>query len=41
MVREHDRRTREAAGWTLDGAIKQDTHLGTEVTEVRHRNQFR
>ena len=35
------RRFYEAAGWTLDGAIKQDTHLGTEVTEVRYRKRFR
>jgi GNAT superfamily N-acetyltransferase len=34
------RRFYEAAGWTHDGGTKRDTHLGTEVTEVRYRKRF-
>jgi GNAT superfamily N-acetyltransferase len=39
-VLEDNPRTRrfyEAAGWTHDGGAKLDTHLGTEVSEVRYR----
>jgi GNAT superfamily N-acetyltransferase len=31
------RRFYEAVGWTHDGGTKRDTHLDTEVTEVRYR----
>jgi GNAT superfamily N-acetyltransferase len=34
------RRFYEAAGWTHDGATKRDTHLDTEVTEVRYRKNL-
>jgi GNAT superfamily N-acetyltransferase len=34
------RRFYEAAGWTHDGATKRDTHLETEVTEVRYRKDL-
>jgi ribosomal protein S18 acetylase RimI-like enzyme len=27
----------EAAGWRTDGAVKENTHLGVSVTELRHR----
>jgi GNAT superfamily N-acetyltransferase len=30
----------EAAGWEHDGGSKRDTHLDTEVTEVRYRKRF-
>ena len=31
------RRFYEAAGWIADGAVKDDTYLGTPVREVRYR----
>ena len=34
------RRFYEAAGWTHDGVTKQDSHLDTEVTEVRYRKRL-
>ena len=34
------RRFYEAAGWIHDGGTKRDTHLDTEVTEVRYRKQL-
>jgi GNAT superfamily N-acetyltransferase len=34
------RRFYEAAGWRLDGATKQDVHLGVEVTELRYRKRL-
>jgi GNAT superfamily N-acetyltransferase len=34
------RRFYEAAGWALDGATKQEVHLGVEVTEVRYRKRL-
>jgi GNAT superfamily N-acetyltransferase len=34
------RRFYEAAGWTHDGGTKRDTHLDTEVTEVRYRKNL-
>jgi GNAT superfamily N-acetyltransferase len=34
------RRFYEASGWTHDGGTKRDTHLDTEVTEVRYRKQL-
>jgi GNAT superfamily N-acetyltransferase len=34
------RRFYEAAGWTHDGGTKRDTHLNTEVTEVRYRKSL-
>jgi ribosomal protein S18 acetylase RimI-like enzyme len=42
-VLEDNPRTRrfyEAAGWTHDGGSKRDTHLGTEVAEVRYRKRL-
>jgi GNAT superfamily N-acetyltransferase len=42
-VLEDNPRTRrfyEAAGWTHDGGSKRDTHLGTEVSEVRYRKRL-
>ena len=35
------RRFYEAAGWTLDGAVKEDEHLDTPVREVRYRISLR
>ena len=34
------RRFYEAAGWHADGGSKQDTFLGTDVTEVRYRKKL-
>ena len=34
------RRFYEAAGWSLDGATKEDVFLGVRVTEVRYRIAF-
>jgi GNAT superfamily N-acetyltransferase len=42
-VLEDNPRTRrfyEAAGWRHDGGSKRDTHLQTEVTEVRYRKRL-
>ncbi len=35
------RRFYEGAGWTLDGAVKEDEFLGTRVREVRYRRSVR
>ena len=32
----HARRFYEAAGWTLDGAVKEDTYFGVTIDEVRY-----
>jgi ribosomal protein S18 acetylase RimI-like enzyme len=34
------RRFYEAAGWATDGASKRETHLDTEVTELRYRKRL-
>jgi RimJ/RimL family protein N-acetyltransferase len=31
------RRFYERTGWSLDGGVKDDSHLGVSVTEVRYR----
>jgi hypothetical protein len=38
---ERPRRFYEAAGWTLDGAVKEDEFLETSVREVRYRVSLR